>query len=86
MDPTYDNGNAMAKDNGLNYGIALIPRIYFGDYIGMFFNLGYMGYSYPSITFSNNSDSNLNNDNNKNELFKLKGNGVNIGIGLIVKI
>jgi hypothetical protein len=82
-DPTYNNGNAIAKDNGLNFGIALVPRIYFGDHIGMFFNLGYTGYSYPHILFSNNSNSNLNSNNN--ELFKIKGNGGNIGIGLVVK-
>jgi hypothetical protein len=78
-----DNGDAMAKDNGLNFGIALVPRIYFGEHFGMFFNLGYMAYRYPSIIFSNNSDSNLNDNNN--ELFKLKGNGGTIGIGLIGK-
>jgi hypothetical protein len=80
-----DNGNAMAKDNGLNYGISLVPRIYFGDHIGMFFNVGYMGFNYGSITFSNNSDSNLNDDDNQDQLFKLKGNGVNVGIGLVAK-
>ncbi len=80
-----DNGNSMAKDNGLNYGISLVPRIYFGDHIGMFFNIGYMGYYYPSITFSDNSDSNLNDNNNQDQKFKLKGNGFNLGIGLIGK-
>ncbi len=83
--PLPDNGNSMAKDNGLNYGIALVPRIYFGSHVGMFFNVGYMGYNYGSITFSNNSDSNLNDDNNQDRNFKIKGNGFNIGIGLIGK-
>ncbi|MBL0329145.1 MAG: hypothetical protein IPP64_06950 [Bacteroidetes bacterium] len=78
-----DNGNAMGKDNGLNYGIMLVPRIYFGDHVGMFFNIGYMGYNYPSIAFSNNSDSDLNNDDNWE--YKLKGNGFNLGIGITAK-
>ena len=78
-DPT----NQIGKDNGLNYGIMLTPRIYFGDHIGMFFNIGYLGYNYPSIQFSNNTDSNLNDNNNW--LFKLKGNGANLGIGLTAK-
>jgi hypothetical protein len=78
-----DNGNGIAKDNGFNYGIALVPRIYFGDHFGMFFNVGYMGYTYPSIIFSNNSDSNLNDTNNAT--YKIKGSGVNIGLGLIAK-
>ena len=78
-----DPSHQIGKDNGLNYGIMLVPRIYFGDHVGMFFNLGYMGYSYPSIHFSNDTDSDLN-DNNA-WLFKLKGNGFNIGLGLVGK-
>lgn len=78
-----DNGNSMGKDNGLNYGILLMPKIYFGEHIGMFFNIGYMGYKYPSIAFSNNSDTNLNNDDNLE--YQLKGNGFNMGIGITVK-
>jgi hypothetical protein len=78
-----DNGNAMLKGGGLNYGIELVPRIFFGSHIGMFFNVGYMGYSYKNMIFSNNSDSNLNDtDNHK---YGIKGNGFNIGIGLIGK-
>jgi hypothetical protein len=78
-----DNGDAILKGGGLNYGIELVPRIYFGKHIGMFFNVGYMGYSYNNLIVSNNSDSNLNdNDNHK---FGLKGNGFNIGLGIVGK-
>lgn len=75
--------NSMAKDNGMNFGIALNPRIYFGDHIGMFFNVGYVGFAYNSLEFSNDMDSNLN--DNHNTKFSLKGNGANLGLGLIVK-
>ena len=78
-----DNGNTIGKDGGLGYGIMLTPRIYFGDHIGMFINVGYMGYSYSNLSFSNNSDSNLNDNNNWK--FSLKGNGFNMGIGLVAK-
>ena len=81
-----DNGNAVAKDNGMNYGILLMPKIYFGEaqHVGLAFHIGYLGSNYPSITTSDNSDSNLN--DNSNALFKLKGNGFNMGIGLSIKI
>ncbi len=85
-DPSsYDNSGAVAKDNGLNYGIHLMPKIYFGkeQHVGLAFHVGYMGYNYPSFNFSNNFDSNLN--ENDNWEFKLKGNGFNMGIGLSVK-
>jgi hypothetical protein len=78
-----DNGNGMAKGGGSNYGISLVPRIYFGDHVGMFFNVGYAGYNYPHLIFSNNSDSNLNDDNNM--IYKLKGNGLNLGLGIVGK-
>lgn len=73
-----------AKDNGLNYGFAAVPRIYFGNHIGLSINLGYMVYTYPNLLFSNKNDSNVN-DNNDHE-FKLKATGANIGVGLIIKI
>jgi hypothetical protein len=80
-----DATGGKGKDNGINYGIGILPRIYFGDHVGMFFNLGYAGYNYPSIKFSNNTDSNLNDDNGQDWLYKIKGSGMNIGIGLIGK-
>jgi hypothetical protein len=77
---------SQAKDNGINYGFAAVPRIYFGPgkHIGLSFNLGYMIYTYPNLLFSNKNDSNVN-DNNDHE-FKLKATGANIGIGLLIKI
>ncbi|HEX8515715.1 MAG TPA: outer membrane beta-barrel protein [Bacteroidia bacterium] len=75
----------MARDNGINFGFALNPRIYFGDHIGMFFNVGYAGYSYPSLRFSDKTDSNLNENGDYRSTFSLKGNGANIGFGLIGK-
>ena len=83
--PAYDNSGAVAKDNGLNYGILLMPKIYFGkeQHVGLAFHVGYLGSNYPSLQLSNKSDSNTNDNNNAT--FKLKGNGFNIGIGLSVK-
>ena len=85
-DPSsYDNSGSVGKDNGMNYGILLMPKIYFGktQHVGLAFHIGYMGYKYPSLQFSNNGDSNLNDNNNWK--FRLNGNGFNIGIGLSIK-
>ena len=78
-----DSLNTIAKDNGLNYGFAAVPRFYFGEHIGLSLNLGYTVYSYPSILFSNKNDSNINDDTDR--VFKLKASGANIGIGLLIK-
>jgi hypothetical protein len=78
-----DIKDSKGKDSGINYGISILPRIYFGDHIGMFFNIGYAGYNYPSIKFSDNTDSNLNDENDWK--YRIRGNGANIGIGLIAK-
>lgn len=80
-----DPNNSMGKDNGINYGLSLLPRIYFGNHIGMFFNVGWAGYKYPSVQFSNKNDSNINDDNNQDWKYSIKGSGLNIGIGLIGK-
>jgi hypothetical protein len=77
-----DAYNGIAEGSGLNYGISLVPRIYFGKHIGMFFNVGYVGYNYPNLTLSNNTGI----LNNLDYTFKLKANGVNLGIGLVVKL
>lgn len=79
-----DRNGDMAKGGGFNYGVSLVPRIYFGRFIGIFFNVGYVGYNYPNLIYSNNTGSNLN-ASNGNLVSKLKGNGVNIGGGLVVK-
>ncbi|MCE9538943.1 MAG: hypothetical protein K8R85_06970 [Bacteroidetes bacterium] len=79
-----DSLNTIAKDNGLNYGFALVPRFYFGEHIGLSINAGYMVYNFPSIAFSNKNDPNIN--NNTDRVFKLKSSGVNISVGLLIKI
>jgi len=78
-----DSLNSMAKDNGLNYGFEAVPRFYFGKHFGLFANLGYVAYNFPSILFSNKNDSNINDNNDR--VFKIKNSGANIGVGLIVK-
>ncbi len=78
-----DSLNNIAKDNGFNYGFSAVPRFYFGEHIGLSVNLGYVAYNYPSILFSNKNDSNINDNNNR--IYKLKADGANIGVGLIVK-
>lgn len=80
-----DTAQTMAKANGLGYGISLMPRIYFGEHIGMFFNVGYMGYNYKNIIYSNKDYSNLNKQSFQDAKFSLKANGLNMGIGLILK-
>jgi hypothetical protein len=78
-----DAQNNMAKDGGINFGVAVNPRIYFGKHVGMFFNLGYTSVAYNSMTFSNDQDSNLNDTDNRE--YTLKGAGANFGLGFIVK-
>lgn len=82
----YDSNDMLentAKGGGANFGIALIPRIYFGNHIGIYFNVGYASYVYPNLKFSNNNDSNLNDNNNMT--YKLTGSGLNMGIGIVAK-
>ena len=79
-----DSKNDAAKGGGFNYGLSLVPRIYFGRFVGMYFNLGYVGYNYPNLIYSNNTGSNLN-ASSGNLVSQLKGKGVNIGLGLVVK-
>lgn len=75
---------SMAKGGGLTYGFALVPRIYFGEHIGMFFNLGYTGFKYPDMKFSDSSNSSLNADSGDLK-YNLSASGVNAGLGLVVK-
>jgi hypothetical protein len=85
-DPSsYNNSGSKAKDNGMNYGILLCPKIYFGkeQHVGVAFHVGYLGYNYPSFLFSNDTDDNINDENNWK--YHLKGNGFNIGVGISAK-
>ncbi len=76
-----DTRNGIVAGGGLNYGIALVPRIYFGKHFGMFFNVGYMGYNYPNLTLSDNTNV----YNIINYKFKLKADGANVGLGFMFK-
>jgi hypothetical protein len=78
-----DPNDNTAKDVGTTFGVELNPRIYFGDHIGMYFNVGYASVSYRSMTFSNSSDPNLNDTDNR--IYQLKGSGLNLGLGLLLK-
>jgi hypothetical protein len=78
---TYDT---QARGKGTGFTMALMPRIYFTDHIGMNFVLGYGSYNYGNIQYSNKDDNNLN--KTWNTKVTLKGSGAQIGIGLQVKI
>jgi hypothetical protein len=78
---TLNASNGIAEGGGLNYGISLVPRIYFGNHIGMFFNVGYASYNYPNLVLTDNSGI----FNTLDYTFKLKANGFNLGIGLVAK-
>jgi hypothetical protein len=80
-----DVNQTMAKANGLGYGISLLPRIYFGNHIGMYFNVGYMGYNYKDVIYSNKDFQNLNEQVWDDAKVSLKADGLNLGLGLIVK-
>lgn len=79
-----DSIQSMAKDNGLNYGFAAVPRLYFGKHFGVSLNVGYMVYTYPNLLFSNKNDSNVNDNNDR--IYKLKSSGTNIGVSILIKI
>jgi hypothetical protein len=70
------------KDNGINYGLSLNPRIYFNDYVGMYFVFGYGGFNYSNLTYSNDRAKNINPVGTK---ITLRGDGTNLGMGLTVK-
>ena len=76
-----DATNGIAQGGGLGYAISILPRIYFGNHFGMFFNLGYAGYNYPNLTLSNNTNV----FNTINYTFKLKASGANVGLGFMFK-
>ncbi|MDF2436236.1 MAG: hypothetical protein K0Q95_612 [Bacteroidota bacterium] len=80
-----DVNQTMAKAHGMGYGISLLPRIYFGDHIGMYFNVGYMGYNYKNVIYSNEDYQNLNEQVWQDAKVSIKADGLNMGLGLIVK-
>lgn len=78
---TYDVRNtngSTAYGGGLMYDIHFQSRFYFGKHFGIFLNLAYAGYSYPSLTLKDNQ-------NTYNEQLKLGGGGMTFGAGLQVK-
>ena len=79
-----DPMSTFARSNGTGFGMALVPRIYFGDHLGMHFNLGFMSYNFPNFRYSNSEDANLNDTFDLR--FRVKASGANIGIGLQYKL
>jgi hypothetical protein len=77
-----DSFNTVAKDNGANNGFMLTPRFYLTDKFGLFVNLGFVNYVYPSVTFSNNNNTNLIPANAK---VSIGGMGQTIGFGGLYK-
>lgn len=67
-----------ATGGGLTYDFHFQPRFYFGNHIGMFFNLAYVNYNYQDIDFKNTFT-------NISDVLDLTGGGVNVGIGLQAK-
>jgi hypothetical protein len=77
-----DLSHNMRKDNGINYGLSLNPRIYFNDYVGMYFIFGYGGFNYSDLTYSNDRSKNINPTGTK---ITYRGDGTNLGMGVTVK-
>ncbi len=75
--------NTIAKDNGMSNGIMLIPRFYITKHFGLFVNVGFVNYVYPSLTFTNNS--NKSNINPAQINISLAGNGETFGFGALYK-
>lgn len=84
MSNSNDPLNTKAKGNGSGFGMGLMPRIYFGDHIGMHFLLGFQSYNFGNIHYSNDNDSNLN--KTWDAKVTLKASGTQIGIGLQYKL
>jgi len=72
-----DITNVTANGNGPLADVYIIPRIYFGSHFGIFARLAYENFNYQSVTSDNTSI--LNN-------FSLNGGGVNIGVGIQLKL
>lgn len=65
------------KGTGSYFSLQVKDRLFFGEHIGMFFNLGFTTYRYTNIKNVSN--------NNTLEGFTWKLSGVNLGTGLAVK-
>ncbi len=64
-----------AQGGGVVFDLHIQPRFYFGKYVGVFLNLAYIHYSYPSIDFQNTYTR-------QSDALDLRGGGVNLGIGI----
>ena len=73
-----DQDVSNATGGGLMYDIHIQPRFYFGKHVGMFVNLAYIHYTYPSMDFQNTST-------HLTGILDLRGGGVNFGLGLQAK-
>jgi hypothetical protein len=60
----------------------LTPRFYLTDKFGLFVNLGFVNYVYPSVSFSNNNNKNL---IPANATVSIGGMGETIGFGAAYK-
>lgn len=74
-----DVKHGIAKGGGLVYDFHLTPRIYFSDHFGMFMSLSYISYSYPKLKIHDD-------DRKYTDYLKYTGSGINIAIGLQVKL
>lgn len=74
-----DGYNTMAKGFGSAFDVHFQTRFYFGKYVGLNLNLAYAYFNYPNLIASSNLI------NQTVNFASIKGNGVNIGLGLQVK-
>lgn len=75
--------NEYAKGSGLTYEFGLDYQHYFGENVGMFINVGYGGYQYKELRNQANEVWRTNNDTDNIEVVF---SGVNIRVGLQIKI
>ncbi|MBI2281938.1 MAG: hypothetical protein HYU68_14780 [Bacteroidetes bacterium] len=74
---TFKNTTETYSGSGAYFGLSLVDRIFFGEHVGIMFNLGYTGYNY------NNMKTSSGNPILDNLTWSVKG--VNFGTGLAVK-
>lgn len=89
-DVTNVFGLSSASGSGLYFSLGITDRIFFSDHVGILFNLGYRGYSYPEIRYdvkdATSTLAALGVTNIKfSQTSDWKLNGVHIGTGLAIK-
>lgn len=75
--------NTVAKDNGFNNGFMITPRYYFSKHFGLFANMGFVNYVYPTVGFTNSANTNT--VNPATTTVSLGGQGTALGFGAIYK-